>query len=46
MADCTKQGFLSENFRLFHLTSPSGVTTELHYHEFCKILFLLRGRGE
>ena len=46
MADCSKQGFLSENFRLFHLCSPGGVTTELHYHEFCKILFFLRGRGE
>ena len=46
MSDYQKQGFLLEDFRLFHLTSPQGVTTELHYHEFYKILFLLRGTGE
>lgn len=46
MSDYQKQGFLLEDFRLFHLVSPQGVTTELHYHEFCKILFLIRGSGE
>ena len=41
-----KQGFLLEDYRLFHLSSPQGITTELHYHEFCKILLLIRGRGD
>lgn len=46
MAEGNKQGFLMEDFRLFHLSSRQGVTTELHYHTFCKILFFLRGKGE
>ena len=40
-----KQGYLLENFRLFHLSSPGGTRTELHYHEFCKLLFLMEGSG-
>lgn len=40
-----KQGYLLENFRLFHLSSPQGTRTEFHYHEFCKILLLLSGSG-
>lgn len=40
-----KQGYLLENFRLFHLSSPGGTRTELHYHEFCKLLFLIEGSG-
>lgn len=46
MEGTRKQGFLLEDYRLFHLSSPGGVTTEPHYHEFCKILFLLRGSGD
>ena len=45
MADYRKQGYLLENFRLFHLSSPGGARTEFHYHSFCKVLLLLRGRG-
>lgn len=40
-----KQGYLLEDFRLFHLKGASGVRTEYHYHEFCKLLILLSGRG-
>lgn len=46
MDNGSKQGFLLEDYRLFHLTSGQGFTTELHYHEFYKILFLIRGKGE
>ena len=45
MEDYRKQGYLLENFRLFHLSSPGGTRTEFHYHEFCKLLFLIEGRG-
>lgn len=40
-----KQGYLMEDFRLFHLGSEAGVKTEYHYHEFCKLLLLVSGRG-
>lgn len=45
MEDYRKQGYLLENFRLFHLSSPGGTRTEFHYHAFCKLLFLLKGAG-
>ena len=41
----TKQGYLLEDFRLFHLDSGTGVKTEYHYHEFCKLLMLVSGSG-
>ncbi len=41
----TKQGYLLEDFRLFHLKSAAGVQTEYHYHEFCKLLLLVSGSG-
>ena len=40
-----KQGYLSGDFRLFHLRSAGGVKTEYHYHEFYKVLLLLSGSG-
>lgn len=40
-----KQGYLLEDFRLFHLTGEAGVKTEYHYHEFCKLLLLISGKG-
>lgn len=40
-----KQGYLLEDFRLFHLNSQAGVRTEYHYHEFCKLLLLVSGTG-
>ena len=45
MAEYEKRGYLLENFRLFHLMSPSGAKVEYHYHEFCKVLLLVSGRG-
>lgn len=45
MAEYEKRGYLLENFRLFHLRSASGTKTDYHYHEFCKILLLISGRG-
>ena len=45
MSDYEKRGYLLENFRLFHLHSPSGAKVEYHYHEFCKLLLLISGRG-
>jgi len=40
-----KRGYLQENFRLFHLSTPQAPNVELHYHEFCKLLLLVKGRG-
>lgn len=40
-----KKGYLTEDFRLFHLRGAQGVRTEYHYHEFCKVLLLLCGSG-
>ena len=45
MANHSKRGYLLENFRLFHLKSKGGTQTEYHYHEFCKVLLLVRGSG-
>ena len=41
----TKQGYLLEDFRLFHLKSAAGVQTEYRYHEFYKLLMLVSGSG-
>jgi AraC-like DNA-binding protein len=40
-----KQGYLLEDFRLFHLKGTAGIRTEYHYHEFCKLLLLISGNG-
>lgn len=45
MTEYEKRGYLLENFRLFHLQTQSGVKVEYHYHEFCKLLLLISGRG-
>lgn len=45
MSDFEKRGYLLENFRLFHLQTPSAPSVEFHYHEFCKVLFLVEGTG-
>lgn len=45
MVDAEKRGYLLENFRLFHLRSSNALTVEFHYHEFCKLLFLVSGKG-
>ena len=45
MSDYQKKGFLTEDFRLFHLRSDAGTRPEFHYHEFHKILLLVSGSG-
>lgn len=45
MLEYEKRGYLLENFRLFHLNTPSGAKVDYHYHEFCKLLLLVSGRG-
>jgi len=45
MSEYEKRGYLLENFRLFHLHSQSGAKVDYHYHEFCKVLLLISGRG-
>lgn len=45
MTQSEKRGYLLENFRLFHLHSHTGTSVEYHYHEFCKLLLLISGRG-
>ena len=45
MSNYKKRGYLLENFRLFHLRSAQGTQVDFHYHEFCKLLFLISGSG-
>ena len=45
MTNYQKKGFLTEDYRLFHLRSSTGTRTEFHYHEFCKILLVVSGSG-
>lgn len=45
MAEYAKRGYLLENFRLFHLRSEYSEKVDFHYHEFCKLLFLVSGQG-
>ena len=45
MTEYEKRGYLLENFRLFHLNSQAGTKVDYHYHEFCKLLLLVSGRG-
>ena len=45
MRDYQKKGFLTEDYRLFHLRSDGGTKPEFHYHEFYKILLLVSGSG-
>jgi len=45
MVEYEKRGYLLENFRLFHLRTEQGANVDYHYHEFCKLLLLVSGRG-
>lgn len=45
MADYEKRGYLLENFRLFHLRTEKEEKIDYHYHEFCKLVMLVSGRG-
>lgn len=40
-----KRGYLSEDFRLFHLRDGHGTKMDYHYHDFHKMLFLVSGNG-
>lgn len=44
-AEDRKRGYLQEDFRLFHLKDAKGTKMEAHYHEFCKLVFLVSGTG-
>ena len=39
-----RQGFLKEDFRLFHLKDKVSPCYEFHYHDFLKIMVLLEGK--
>ena len=45
MSQYEKRGYLLENFRLFHLHTDAVSRVDYHYHEFCKLLLLVSGRG-
>lgn len=45
MENYKERGYLQENFRLFHLRTLGDEKVEYHYHEFCKLLFLVSGKG-
>ena len=45
MTQYEKRGYLLENFRLFHLNTETQTKVDFHYHEFCKLLLLVSGRG-
>ena len=45
MEQYQKRGYLQENFRLFHLRTQADTKVDYHYHEFCKLLFLVSGKG-
>lgn len=45
MENFEKRGYLLENFRLFHLRTEQAPSVDFHYHEFCKLLFLVSGKG-
>ncbi len=45
MDEHKKRGYLLENYRLFHLRTQGVEKVEYHYHEFCKLLFLMSGTG-
>ncbi len=39
-------GYLREEFRLFHIDSPLEKDIDFHYHDFHKIFIFLQGEGE
>ncbi len=40
----SNDGYLNENFRLFHLKDRSGQEKDFHFHEFDKLVILISGR--
>jgi len=45
MIEYEKRGYLLENFRLFHLRTEQETKINYHYHEFCKLVLLVSGKG-
>lgn len=45
MTEYEKRGYLPENFRLFHLKTQREAKINYHYHEFCKLVMLVSGKG-
>lgn len=43
--NAVSRGYLQEDFRLFHNRDALGAVTELHYHDFYKIMMLIEGSG-
>ena len=39
-----REGYLRENYRLFHLCDTAGQEKDYHFHEFEKVIVLLSGR--
>lgn len=42
-SEYSREGYLNEDFRLFHLCDQAGQEFGFHYHEFDKIVFFLSG---
>ena len=40
----TREGYLHENYRYFHLRDTAGQERDFHFHDFDKIVLLLSGR--
>ena len=40
----SREGYLEENYRLFHLRDTAGQERDFHFHEFNKIVLLISGR--
>ncbi len=40
----TREGYLHENYRYFHLRDTAGQERDFHFHDFDKIVLLLAGR--
>lgn len=40
----SREGYLNENFRLFHLKDSAGQERDFHFHDFDKIVILISGR--
>ncbi len=40
----SREGYLTENYRLFHLRDTAGQERDFHFHDFDKIVILLSGR--
>ena len=40
----TREGYLHENYRYFHLRDTAGQERDFHFHDFDKLVLLLEGR--